>query len=361
MLDTIIKNDYLIPEIDPFVDVWYKDCFHSSLFPIINHFVGNINPFLIKDVFLYNTENGEDLPLINFKSKQIEERKLIYEILDEMGISCKARIVSSDLINDLVEVINNNKPAIIGVDCFYESIRADAYNKEHVAHSLLVYGFNRGEMCFNIIEHSFRFSIDFKPKTITFSDLINSYNGFLENLNDYKFTKDRLPSICRINGIFPSFYEFARGDNLQSAGTSLNDTKYISKYANYMLNNKDMFSDSVESIKTFTEEFQSVISGNLFLSGDTNQFLDNLNNVINNKKAEKYVFCKVFGSQAGIVECFDNVINDWTSIRAFLAKYVYSTIYNKTHMDNCFSKLENIYNQEKQYYDMLFSLMKTIV
>lgn len=358
MSEKQISNKCEIQNIEPFSDIWYKDCFHSSLFPIINYYAGTIKPFILKEVFLYNYENSDGLPILKSVSKEIIEGRTLYDLLDEMGIRCRAKVVSNNLIEDLCEALSNHNPVIVGVDCFYESLRMDAYNREHIAHSLLIYGFDKEEKMFNIMEHNFRFSIEFARKTISYFDITNSYNGFLANLGDKTFTNNRLPTFCEIDKVFPSFYRFDANTWQGFNEKVIDESTYVNKYIKFILDNQEVFQDSLRNIERFKDDLIHMISTDVLLSHNAEIFFDSINTIINNKKIEKFVFTRVFKALPEILSCLDKIIDSWSAIRGLLAKYTYTKVYNQKRMDTCAEHMNSIYESEIKYSNLTISFYK---
>ena len=106
------------------------------------------------------------------------------ELLLEEGIAVKTQDLSEDIVKDLTSSISNGNPAVIWIDCYYEPIRTDMYLKEHWAHMLLVYGFNEQEQTFDILEQKNREALLYERRTISYVDIVSSYNGYLAGLEE---------------------------------------------------------------------------------------------------------------------------------------------------------------------------------
>ena len=70
----------IIEGIKPYNEIFYRDCFYNSFFPIVKRYGGQIEEYLINDVPCYEWD---------CKSKKLEvdyaEEKQIDQILDNFG------------------------------------------------------------------------------------------------------------------------------------------------------------------------------------------------------------------------------------------------------------------------------------
>ncbi len=176
-----MKNETsrVLDNFEPFNEIWFKSCFYQAFFAILHHFNKPSLAYLANNLFLYDIDDSN--PMLKLEPQNIDftPEEEIFKLL-EIGVRIKN--LSSNIIGDLITSINNNCPVIIFIDCFYESIRFDAYKKHHFPHTLLIYGYDKAKRIFHILEHNYIESMLYEKRTISYLDVRNSYNGYLENL-----------------------------------------------------------------------------------------------------------------------------------------------------------------------------------
>jgi polyketide synthase PksN len=359
---------FLIDNIRPFNEIFYKTCFHNSLFPILNHFGRNPASMLANDIFIYNTVNDRDY---NINGMRNIFSKTLLELLNDSGIEVKAQnhactkirdIIpdnndinilkqisnyigimtetskksTANLLSDIKNAITNRRPVIIWVDCFYESIRQDTYKKEHWMHTLLLYGFDDNRKVFFAVEHKFKENLTYTQCEISFKDVANSYEGFLANYKDYTE--------------MPSFYEFYANYSYD-ADTDMREYKNI--YKESLRKNKSELLAGIRNMVLMADKVSVTLKKEQQLKKDIDGLISMLNSIINAKQVEKYIISTLF-----IDEEFDNnikkVIDSWIYIRQVLVKYKYSSIYDAKKIMSASKRLREIYLAEQKYYTTIF-------
>lgn len=154
----------ILDNIEPYNDIYYHSCFFHAMFPVIMHFVKDIRSFICNNIFAYDYQMKGGNNSLGIKAVT---RMTIRNILDDIGIGANMKILSNNIVDDLICSINKGNPAIILTECYYQSLRPDMFEKIHVPHSLLIYGYNNEQSAFNIIEHNFQDSYIFEKRTIS--------------------------------------------------------------------------------------------------------------------------------------------------------------------------------------------------
>jgi hypothetical protein len=98
-----------------------------------------------------------------------------------------------------------------------------------------------------------------------------------------------------------------------------------------------------------------MISNEKALSKNIVPLVDAVNDVINIKKVEKYKILKLFRCEFKSINLLDATIEQWDSIRAVAAKFMYSAVYKKEAFQESIYNLEQICQLECKYYESLFS------
>lgn len=323
----------ILDNFEPFSDIWYDKCYYHALFPIILHFNKEISRFLCNNIFAYSLEQeGANLMLkiSNLSGKTSED------LLQDAGISLK-KFISEQIVADVISSINHNNPVVLGIDCFYESIRFDAYKKNHWPHDLLIYGYDLEKKTFAIIEHDFRDSFEFKKKIISFEDIENSYYGYLQNISNNH----------------PTFYEYSF--NHLSPQVTPNDYKLI--FTDNLKKYEDEISLSLNNILLLKKELYTSAGSTNFASYFSS-LLSSLNDIVNRKKIQKYSLQHIFDLTDSLVKNLDETINIWSIIRGIIGKYVLMSKFNVSTLEKAAAKLDSIYEAEQSFHHYLFDFIK---
>jgi len=325
----------ILENIEPFNDVFYKNCFYNSSFPVLKYYGKSVITFLINDVLVYTFDAAS--PSLKL-STQYVMCDTVENVLEREGVALKVIDVADDVVGEIIKSINNKLPVVIWVDCFFASIRADAYKKNHWPHTWLVYGFNEAKKKFYIIEHTHRDNLTYTRQEVSFNELTDSYYGYVKNFRNKNDTS-------------PTYYEFSMINGDESCGQGSEDMMqdYRSKYVSNMLSKNNLLSEGLESIKIFKRKFLKVISDEELLKKNAEHILSGVNDIINAKNVEKYKIRELFKENESLMQNIDGIIGKWTDIRVVLGKYIYTSMYKKEKFILAADKLEQIYNLEKDY------------
>jgi hypothetical protein len=337
MAEISVYNNKIIDNIEPFNDVWYKYCFYSALFPIINCFCGTIIPFILNDIYFYDYQVESGTPLMSLKSNSI---KTDMQLLNEFGISTLVKVKCENIVHDLLHSISNGSPVIISIDCFYESIRTDAYQKRHFDHLLLLYGYDTKYQYFNILESNYLDSIIYEKKQMSFSDVESCYNGFLNNIH---------------NGKDASYYEYSGMKNY----SQIDNKYYINDFKLRMFENSNFIIESLNTIDKFSEHINNLYAANSLDMINIDSLLNLFNDLINNKNCEKYRLIKVFGSLIELLDLLELIISSWNTIRGIIVKYQFTNTLRTKSLEVLTRKLSDIKQFESNYYNIFFKYLRT--
>lgn len=290
-------------ELKPFNDIFYKSCLYSSLFPIVSYYKRNINSFLVNDIFQYKMESHNDKYYIS--SDCIEDEKF-ENIIKNLSINTEYEKYynSDDLMWKLDYLMDKNGFAIIWVDSFYESQRRDTFNKEHLAHTLLVVGKpNNNE--YKIIEHSNKNARNYTEIIISKSELIHCYMGYIENL----LTVEEKYTFIGVNGCNENYV--------------YNDFFDKSKFKKMCSKNQNLLISGLKELEKFTE-FYCKIELHVMLRTDTYlaALVTGINKILDYKRSELYRMNRMFIHEKKITNGLDEIISCWEQIRNDLVRYI---------------------------------------
>ncbi|WP_410511181.1 amino acid adenylation domain-containing protein [Paenibacillus sp. BR2-3] len=284
----------------PFNDLYYKSCLYNSLFPAVHYFDRNINSFLSNDIFVYTLESAHGHEYL--AANCIESRRP-EEILQQLQLSVlfEKSLGGTALAERLVEGLDRQNLFILWVDSFYEPGRRDVYLKKHIAHTLLVYGYDEVNDHFYILEHSHKDALNYKERTLSATDLLNSYSGYQQHLmsaeEPYTFIE------------FPSFQKPYRYE------AEHDRRKLIRNYEQH----RHSVLDGLSAVTRFKESYSGLLRELDVWS--VSRLIGNLNAIIDFKRAEKYRMERIFAEQCEAISIFGQIIDGWLIIRNDLIKW----------------------------------------
>lgn len=343
----------------PFNDIVFKSCFYSAFFPIVRYYAKSINPFLANEAIYYKyvLDNGtRTFDLLSTPIIGLEQ------LAEGIGIYIQKKDANIDLISSLKASIESNKPVILSVDSYYESIRPDTFLKIHWPHNLLIHGYNEKRKEFNIIEHENRMNLSYKNCMISYSDLERAFYNYPDryknidivnsNINELQYTHDKK---------FPVYYEFSLND--ENTLDYSNESIYTEKGCKINLikqyiDAKELILSGMELLKEFKYDFEKIIMDEAELKENAQMLSELLSNIINTKKIELYRFVEIFGVNEEIQKLLEGIIGLWANIRSIILKFEYSSIYQKNNFVSLITKIDNIYIMEQEYYRCLFEFIQ---
>ncbi|MCL6589234.1 MAG: SDR family oxidoreductase [Firmicutes bacterium] len=327
----------ILPEVEPFNEIFYQGCFYNSFFPVARHFHKEILGFLVNDLVVYSTDGA--LEGIGVKYIAVETFE---ELVAKAGIEMAGKFSSPDLIGDLCASLGRDRLVIIWVDCFYEPLRNDLYQKKHWPHTWLVYGYDRTQSRFHIIEHRYQDNLAYNKEAISFRDALNAYQGFLANF----------PPTA------PTYLEFGLPSRAPDGGTG--EEPDLSRYRGTLLANTsrqgDLILKGLDILFHFQAGFAGIINSPSRLREITPELVKGLNEIINAKQAEKYRVKRLWPGHPELAPTLEAIVALWKSFRMPLAKYMYSEIYDPKLIHPLPEKLGEICRLEERVFEILVGM-----
>ncbi|WP_068773785.1 SDR family NAD(P)-dependent oxidoreductase [Paenibacillus sp. FJAT-26967] len=360
-IEEIEDSGLILDNIQPFNDLFYKDCFHNSLFPVLLFFEKNYTVFSANDLFRY-TQDGmtnhfektiADLlaelgigvstathhsPNKNDEVITEQDRILLADFSRNIGMEATMPAEDSkQLIPRIKNAVSQGNPVIVWVDCYYEPIRQDTFHQDHWMHSLLVYGFDDDKKIFNIIEHSYRGNLTYRPQTIGYEDLQRSYEGFLVNY---------LPHTN-----MPSYYEFL--NNTDKSGQKEPDYREVFK--RNVRDHEELLFESLKQLKEITDRILLAVSDEKRLKEEADGCMEILNSIIACKQIEVFNIKELFGDEEPLTQELENILDHWNYVRHLIVRYAFTSVYK---MKDITERLNSIHPAEKRYYEQLLAKMQ---
>lgn len=313
----------------------YANCTYTSLLTIGSYFNKSILPILNNVIFIYRF-NKEKIQSKGYFRLEVVNIKPTETLLDDIGILVNAK--SPDIFNlkeEIIDSISRGCPLSICIDLFYQKGRIFYYDKQHGPHSLLVYGYD-----------------GIKDEVYTVDD-IDEYKEYTVPFSEFE-------NYCKVPAQYPDFkyyFEYSLKpdeNNLQPRDLS---NLYISDYINSMLEHKDEIIDSLKSINYMSDSYEYIIKND--------DLIETLSSTIYRKCSDKYRLVTLFEYNLDVLNVsselqniMDNIIDGWMFLRALSAKAIYSQKFNSEVYNNCIHTLKNIYENEQEYNEILFSMLK---
>lgn len=267
----------------PFNDLYYKNCMYNSLFPVLSVYGIPIEAVMCNDIFAY--DYLEDKKVLS--SVTVEEYP-IHRLLEQIGVKAVflQNLSTEQLKRELDSVLEKKCYAIVFVDSYYEPKRRDTYQKEHFAHTLLVYG--RNEDGYVVFEHSHKDALNYKEQIIEEQVLKDAYMGYRKYL-------------CKEEGTY-ALIELLGYSKKQDFSIQICKEKLVSQYRK----NRMILLQGIRSLEKFLSEYGNSKEELLLQIVEENKILDI-------KRSEYYRAEKVSMHQAA--QQYSKIIVYWEKIR----------------------------------------------
>lgn len=320
-----------IEGIQPFNDVFYQSCVSNSLFSVINYYNADVLALFVKDVILYGPVKDIDIP----GKVEYLELDSMENVLESMGIGVDIFERKDNIIDELIRSIDRQRPVIVGVDCFYESIRPEYYKKTNWSHNLLVYGYDNEKQEMTVMEHTGINNLDYHEQKLSYLDLEFAFHN--NRLKFRSFEKGR------------HYMEFYKLSGYTRQGADVYYQQYrnnISSNLDKILDNLDNLPDIINYIKKCTADMEQVQKYNANL-------INLLDSIIEAKYAQVYLFDKFSEYHANLmkgIEYFKVIAKVWKLIRNVVFRTKVTNEYSNKSYENAYLKLGEIYELEKELY-----------
>ena len=316
-----------IEGLQPYNEIFYRNCFYNSFFPIVKFYGGKIEEFLINDIPNYKWNSNDKSLSIDFLAVEKME-----EILRRQKINENKMYASKNIIMDIKKSIDEDKPVIIYIDCFYEPLRKDTYLKVHLPHTLLIYGYDDMEEELKIIEHRNKDGLTYDFKTLGYEELEKAYDSMLQRYY--------------INELKHVYYDYKPDISRQVKNEN---RSYWEIYRHNIRNNMDTLIQGVESIKLFQTALNDMVFNVDVLNQGAEQLTNTLNDIINAKIAEKYKLKLIKGGTSEVLQQLDDIIQNWSIIRIEIVRFMYSGVYEQSNFLPIKQLLNHVYLVENNY------------
>lgn len=327
------KDTVLIENIKPFGDLFYKNCFYNSLFPVLYHFKRDIMQVLLYDSIIYNF-NLQKNQLINYKNHLSTDHILI-----EMNVKYEMKSDVDEVVETIIYALGKHHPVILWIDCYKISVCKQEYRKKHVPHTILLYGYNNNSKTFYIIDHINEESNYYKMQEIPYHDVKEAYNEYQVNFNQHGYH---------------SFYEFYQDETRQDTSIEFREEEQRKLFYRVFNEDRDQIKTGFEDINKFKQYFIQCVKNKQHFSSSFDNLIGMMNDAVNSKKAELFRNQRIFQGYKTPGDLSETILEQWILVRTVILKQKYSD--NKiisSDLELCLRSMDRIYQLESLNYDII--------
>ncbi|GIQ69512.1 hypothetical protein DUZ99_18475 [Xylanibacillus composti] len=320
-----------ISGIEPFNDVFFKNCFYNSLFPVVRHYGASILPILLNDLIVF-AKNGTRYE-VEYVSHRPDQA-----VFEQVGLQLAARRGNEQFVEEAKREIAAGRPVIVWVDAFELSIRKDAYRKEHMDHTLLIYGYDPPSRQFLVIEHDRRENLSYRRQLVSYEDMERGCRAFDER---YFRSGEHAATHYLISPIGTREGRMAEPEELRAS---------CARSFAVMLSESQALQEQSESVLAqFVSDFQAAVADEAHLRACVEEWADFLNQVMNSKQVEVYRLRQLLGEDHELVQSADRLRKSWDTVRKGVVRYLYLPVFDAAALQKLADRLQELPRQEQQF------------
>ncbi|GFN33012.1 SDR family NAD(P)-dependent oxidoreductase [Paenibacillus xylaniclasticus] len=331
----VLAETLILPNIEPFNDIFYRNCFYNSMFPVIRSFGRSIAPFLANDLILYEENNGH----FAVRYDAIQQMEVLFT---NNNIRAELRYGSSDIVNELLVSLSSGQPAVVWVDCYELSIRQDAFGKRHIDHTLLVFGYDRRERLFHVVEHDRLENLSYRRRTLPFTDLANAFDSFVERY-------------VRTGEHEVTHYLFEPMSN-DSAST----IDPVIQWARCWHKGRLLLQESLSALSRIQADYIRLTAEDNSLRPHVDRFIAFLNDATAAKRVELYRLHTLLPEAKEEQALLNSILTDWEYVRKGMARYMYGDVYRSEVFESGADRLTQIAEKELKLQQMITAQLDAI-
>lgn len=314
----------VIHDVNPWNELYYNNCYYGALFPMLLHYGRSITPVLLQNSYSYSVKDD-----LSFKIER-NEIKSQDQVLKDMGI-VETMLPKDDVVATIKGCIDRGVLPMVFIDCFYETIRPDAFGKNHWSHILTVYGYNDETQTFELLEHSYFDSFTYKRAQFPYSDMETCCRHFGEDEED-----------------FTGLLEFSVSE--KPVDLIAYHRQAVMNYIDYMKRNRGRLFDGIGALRDVLEKRRSEGTAACFTKEDAEVF----RRIEKFKKMERYAIKTVFFADESLTRLFDRVAGAWD----IAAAAVENDFPADRYFDSILSRLIEAVDLEKTAFEKTYLLLE---
>lgn len=326
-----------IENVKPFNDFFYRDCYYNSLFSILKHFGVDIWKVMANEIFIYRGDHENCLHGI---ASYICAKPMDL-VLQEQGVKCSYFCEKENIIQQAIEAIDHDKPVIALVDCYEEEIRKDFFHKEHLEHSILLYGYDEKSKEFIVIEQTRKNTLNYSEKRISFQSLKDAVNSHKEIYGKYKADEPLLTCF--------SYAEKQGSVRIKKSAKDIFARNYLNALPEFAVQDKIRM-----QIKNKLSEF---LSDRVYDNVVMEEILEDLN-IINNAYLVEKIKLSLYFSDKELENLLEDILGNWQAVRLTILNTIFKGNNLEEKRKVAKKRLVLLEEEEKKLNDIVFSHLK---
>ncbi|MGF6353915.1 hypothetical protein ABIE27_001825 [Paenibacillus sp. 4624] len=300
----------------------FLDCIHNSLLTIAANYHKDTFSIINNFVTIYRFDENKIKDRGYFKLEVVSVKRLD-QVLGEIGITINHFSPdASTLKSQIITSLYKGNPVAIYIDLYYQRGREFYYLKQHGPHPVLVYGYNSTSNEVYIVDDI----TEYKKYSVPFEDIKQAC-----------LSED-------IKG--PLFLEFVSDSVDLDTQNSLDIYKESFKnYKDHMLNYQDEIMQGIQSISSLADYYEDIIKNE--------DIIETLSSTIYRKCSEKYRLSALYDLNPTLLDktnefinpLVDEIITDWTYLRAITTKAIFSQTLHYESVSKCVRIIKGLHKK----------------
>ncbi|SET14071.1 cysteine peptidase family C39 domain-containing protein [[Clostridium] polysaccharolyticum] len=325
-----------IEHMEPFNEFFYRDCYYNSLFSILKHFEVDIWSVIANEVFLYcsTPENCLHGTASYLCAKSMDL------VLREQNVKCSYVYQRENIIQHAIEAIDYDSPVIALVDCYEEEIRKDFFHKEHLDHSMLLYGYDEVEKEFIVMEQTKKNTLNYSEKRISFQSLENAINSYQELYGRHKADEPLLTCFSYAKNVKKQEIE-----SIKESAKSIYARNYLKMLPEFAV--QDMIRMQMKN------KLSEYLSDGEYADGVMEEVLESLN-AINNAYLVEKIKWNLFLENRELEQLLESILSNWQVVRLAILNTIFEGNNLEEKRKEAKKKLILLEEEEKKLNNLVF-------
>ena len=331
-----VTGNKKIAGVVPFNEIFYRSCIYNAFIAAIKCWRNDELLFMSNDYVLYGEAGDNKIP---GKVRYVEKDSL-EELMEKAGIEMQLIQNSSDVTGDIVDVINKGGMVVLGVDCYFESIRKDFYLEKNWPHNILVYGYDGMTKDFIVLEQSGVNNLDYREQRLSFRDVEYAYHSNLQRFPNFEGGKN-----------FVALYDKGEMKNSEAS-------EYYHNYLNYLMVHIDDVVENLENVNKIAIYLRDHTRSLEVIDKEYSNLIMLLDSIIETKYAQTYIFDRFKDIEESWLQGSDvmnSISKEWKIIRNVIYKIKLTGVYQEDSIRTAIEGMDDIVNKEKSLYKWILN------
>ncbi|WP_245259074.1 acyl carrier protein [Salinarimonas rosea] len=185
------------PSVEPYNDVYYKDCTSHALLTAFRHFGGDPNAVLAGCTSACEVSESASEALrvrVRYLRARPDE-----DVMREAGVAVDRVAPRGRLVEALIALLDAGDLGVVKLDCYHVERKEELFGLKHGEHTMLVDGYDRAARRFHGVDSDASDSAHYRPVTIGFEEIERACAGY-EAFFDPRGTQASLLRVSRAAG-----------------------------------------------------------------------------------------------------------------------------------------------------------------